>query len=240
MKNGERRLKIGIAQIGIKRRQLRRREQSFIDHSPARQRTEIGSQRGSASASLRKRKSRSSRSEFRSLRSEITLLNDVAGFRKRVGQQLRDWSEPFANPGIAARILLGLRFDDLARCLFLPRRQEDHPEPEHRGQLDAARDAHACGSICPECGSAGRRRHRFFRRRPHLRDAPAGSKPPARDPRSRAKQLRRFGRPGRHRRRRGLWLCDSDSSLHCVSSMKVGSTIENFDGPDGFFGQEKA
>ena len=77
----------------------------------------------------------------------------------------------------------------------------------------------ACESICPGCESAGQRRHRFVRRRPHLRDAPAEPGLRARDPRSLAKRLRRFGRPGRHRRRRGLWLGDSDSSLHCVSSM---------------------
>ena len=43
MEDGEESFKIRVAQVGVKRRELRRSQQSFVNHGPTGQRTEISS-----------------------------------------------------------------------------------------------------------------------------------------------------------------------------------------------------
>ena len=228
VKDGKRTLKVRVAQIGVKRRQLERRQQPLVNHGPAGQRTEVSSARSFGFGFLAETEEQHFKvRRFRSGSEKALLDHGKRIVRPRADNFRIDWHRTPTQAFQAALLRLGL--DNFARRLFLSRRHENHAQPERRGQFDSSLLRVSCEPIFPGCESADRRRRHFVRRHPHLHDAPAGPGLRGRGPRSRAKPPRRFGRPGRHRRRRGLWLSDSDSSLQCLSSFDRGSTIENFD-----------
>ncbi len=140
MENREQTFKIGVAQVGVKRGELKWREQSFVNHDATGERTEIssgGSCRLGFLPETEEKKFKIGRfciRRFRS-RSEKTLLDH--------GQRIV--SARTENRGIVRHrtpsqtietAFLGLRFNGLARRRFLTRRQKYHPQSELRGQSD--------------------------------------------------------------------------------------------------------
>ena len=135
--------------------------------------------------------------------------------------------------------LLRLGLDGFARRLFLSRRQKHHAQPERRRQFDSSRTRMLADQFFRDASqqagavtASSVRVHTSAMRQPDQRFEGA-----VHDlARSRPTDL------GDQADTAGVVVCglgDSDSSLHCVSSIDRGSTIENFDAANGFFGQRR-